>query len=110
MSEVPRNIRHVLIDARPLHRNMRTFEPGVPVVLQDGRKGTIDSKRGRTYRVKFKDGPLDKFKMIKKGRIHLSTLHTEDIKCPGELQKSQDGQTSIQGGKFARMEWEGSRA
>jgi len=77
---VPRNIRHVLIDARPLHRNMRTFEPGVPVVLQDGRKGTIDSKRGRTYRVKFKDGPLDKFKMIKKGRIHLSTLHTEDIK------------------------------
>jgi superfamily II DNA/RNA helicase len=80
---VPRNIEHVVIDARPRHRNLRVMEHGTPVVLQDGRKGKFDrtvvGRRGG-YRVRFDDGPLTKYKVIKKGRVHLSTLHTEEIK------------------------------
>jgi len=50
------------------------------VVLQDGRKGTVDFQTRKKCRVVFDDGVLKQNKTVRKGRVHLATLHTEEIK------------------------------
>lgn len=77
---VPNTIKHVVVDARPPHRAFRKFEPGAEVATKDGRKGVLDRQVGRHWRVKFTGGPLEVYKVVKRGKLYLNTLKTKGFK------------------------------
>eukprot|EP00913_Durusdinium_trenchii_P024214 g22734.t1 len=90
---VPTTISHVFVDARPPHRVMREFKPGDPVItkggrtgiaeissLVDERKGIAEFQVGSRWRVQFEDGELVQRKMLKKGRLHHTSLRTDGSK------------------------------
>ncbi|CAK9080600.1 unnamed protein product [Durusdinium trenchii] len=77
---VPTTISHVFVDARPPHRVMREFKPGDPVITKGGRKGIAEFQVGSRWRVQFEDGELVQRKMLKKGRLHHTSLRTDGSK------------------------------
>lgn len=77
---VPTTISHIFVDARPPHRTMREFKPGDPVITKGGRKGTAEFQVGRRWRVQFDDGELIQRKVLKKGRLHHTSLRTDGAK------------------------------
>lgn len=77
---VPTTISHVFVDARPPHRIMREFKAGDAVITKGGRRGIAEFQVGSRWRVQFDDGELIQRKMLKKGRLHHTSLRTDGAK------------------------------
>mmetsp|Transcript_69247 Transcript_69247/g.150707 ORF Transcript_69247/g.150707 Transcript_69247/m.150707 type:complete len:799 (-) Transcript_69247:112-2508(-) len=68
-SSVPSTVKHVFVDARPLHRSLRAFEPGAEVITRKGRRCILEFQVGKRWRARFTDGDIIQRRMLSKGEL-----------------------------------------